>query len=348
LVNLTDVAAELALRRVWVKDESYRLGLPAFKVLGASWAIYRALSQRLGHEPADWTTLSELRDGFEPVRPLTLVAATDGNHGRAVARVAGWLGCSARVYVSRSVPSGRAAGIRAEGADVVVVDGSFDDAVEAAAGWSDGQSLLIPDTALSVDDVVPEWICDGYSTMFWEIDEQLAELGEPRPDLVVIQIGVGSLAAAAVTHFRQVDLSPSPLLIGVEPRSAACVFESAQAQQLRAVLGPHTSVMDCLNAGKPSVTGLPAVLAGFDAFVAVSDETVWACVESLTRAGVVAGTTGAAGLVGLRELEGQISWSQGSTALLVNTEGLADPAGYAAALAKVAALVDGTRDDGLV
>ncbi len=340
LVTLPEVAAELGLRRVWLKDESYRLGLPSFKILGASWAVYRALSAEVGAQPKDWNTLDELRDSFhdafQPTGPPSLVAATDGNHGRALARVARWFGCSARIFLPRAAPPGRVASIRAEGATIVVVDGSYDDAVEAAANWSDGRSLLIPDTARSTDDVVPRWICEGYSTLFWEIDEQLSELGEGQPDLVLIQIGVGSLAGAAVAHYRREGMCPVPTLVGVEPASSACVLESARAGEFRAVPGPHNSVMDCLNAGKASRTTLPALLDGFDAFLAVGDDRVWACVEELTRAGVVSGTTGAAGLVGLHEFR-QVDGS-GSSALVINTEGNADPGGYAAAMQVVAGL----------
>ncbi|MGB2711279.1 MAG: pyridoxal-phosphate dependent enzyme, partial [Conexibacter sp.] len=188
LARLDDVAGELGVARVWTKDESYRLGLPAFKVLGVSWAMYRAFSERLGGEPREWRTLEQLRETFAQLGPLTVTAATDGNHGRAVARVAAWLGARAQIFVPAQIPAARAAAIRAEGAEIVVVDGTYDDAVDAVVSAArDDRTLLISDTATTAEDVVPRWIVEGYSTLFKEIDEQLTSQGEPQPTLVLVQ-----------------------------------------------------------------------------------------------------------------------------------------------------------------
>src|SRR5437764_15218477 len=88
LVDASELARYLGVGKVWVKDESSRLGLPSFKILGASWATYQMLTSRLGGGLADWADLDDLAARLGPLRPLTLVAATDGNHGRAVAHVA--------------------------------------------------------------------------------------------------------------------------------------------------------------------------------------------------------------------------------------------------------------------
>lgn len=334
LARLDELADELGIARLWVKDESSRLGLPAFKVLGVSWAMYRALSERLGAEPSGWRTLEDLRAAFAPLQPLTVTAATDGNHGRALARVARWLGVPVVIYVPEQIPPERAAAIRAEGAEVVVVDGTYDDAVEVAvaAAAADDGTLMVSDTATTELDVIPRWIVEGYSTLFAEADEQLAELDEPTPDLVLAQIGVGALAGAAAIHYRREGLATPPRLVGVEPLSAACVLESARAGARHVVPGPHTSAMDCLNAGAPSVTSLPDLLAGFDAFLAVGDELVASSIQALARAGVVSGPTGVAGLVGLRALGDELGLTASTSVLIVNSEGVADPRGYAAAL----------------
>jgi diaminopropionate ammonia-lyase len=330
LVALEAIAAELDLERLWLKDESYRLAVPSFKILGASWAAYRALSERLGHQPTGWDDVDELRRAFRPLAPFTLITATAGNHGRAVACVARWLGFSARIFVPESIPAGRLAGIRSEAAQIVIVNGSFDNAVEAAMAAVDDRSLMVQDTAVAEEEVIPRWICEGYSTLFWELDDQLAELDD-SPDVVFVQIGVGSLAAAAAAHFRAEGLRSAPSLIGVEPATAACLYESARAGRLQSIDGPFTSVMDCLNAGKPSLTGLPALLTGFDAFAAVSDRRVSQCMLSLAQSGVVSGTTGVAGLVGLVEIRDQLEQRRPKV-LVINTEGAADPPGYATAL----------------
>ena len=152
---------------MWVKDESSRFGLPAFKILGASWAIHRALEER-GDRPR-------------------LACATDGNHGRAVARVARDRGLEATVFVPAGMIAARREAIAAEGARVEVVDGSYDEAVERAA---QAGALVIQDTG---DDQVPRWIVEGYGTIGAEIDVE--------PDVVAVQIGVGSFAAAMVRRF---------------------------------------------------------------------------------------------------------------------------------------------------
>jgi diaminopropionate ammonia-lyase len=338
LIQVEELASEFALERVWVKDESLRLGLPAFKILGVSWAAYRALAAMLGTEP-DWHGLEDLKAAFASLLPLTLVSATSGNHGRAVARIARWFGFEARVFVPRAAPMDRVLGIRDEGADVVEVDGSYDDAVEAASMWVDAsppeRALLISDAAISPTEQVPAWICEGYSTLFWEIDAELQSHGEASPDLVIVQIGVGSLAAAAATHFRRSDLDVQPVIVGVEPLSAACLLESARVGEARTVDGPHDSIMFCLNAGRPTAVGLHRVLTGFDAFAAIGDEGVGSATRSLARSGIVAGPTGTAGLVGLRQALPLLERVRPRRVLLLNTEGGADPTGYARALQSI-------------
>jgi diaminopropionate ammonia-lyase len=336
LVRLDELAEALGLERLWVKDESFRLGLPAFKILGVSWATYRALTVRLDTEP-DWQTIEELRSSFSVLSPLTLVSATSGNHGRAVARVARWLGLESRVFVPRGAPDDRIRGIADEGAHVVGVAGTYDDAVEAASTWvarrSAERALLISDAAISASEQVPAWICDGYSTLFGEVDAQLTAQNEPPPDLVLVQIGVGSLASAAVTHFRRAGRRVQPTLVGVEPVSAACVLESARVGKSHTVEGPHNSSMFCLNAGRPTAVGVASILGGFDAFAAVGDELVGTSARALARAGVLAGPTGVAGLVGLQTILPHLSAHPPRRVLLLNTEGgAADLAGYARAL----------------
>jgi diaminopropionate ammonia-lyase len=334
LLALDAITEELGLERLWVKDESSRLGLPAFKILGVSWAAYRALATRLGTEPS-WRTPTDLREAFSSLQPLTLVTATTGNHGRAVARVASAFGLEARIFVPANSPADRVAAIADEGAVAIDCGGSYDEAVEQAAVWArrrgTRRALLLSDTAPSEGDPVATWISEGYSTLFREVEEQLAAAAEPLPDLIVVQIGAGSLALTAATHWRRNrDLSKIALL-GVEAASAACFQASARAGGFRTLPGPHRSRMFCLNAGVPSRSGLARVLAGFDAFVSVGDGALGECVRMLASAGVVAGPTGAAGLVGLRAALPVLARSY-RRVLLINTEGAADPTGYAQTL----------------
>ena len=286
LVEAPAAAAALGVERVLVKDESSRLGLPSFKVLGASWATHRALRDR------------------PPGRP-TLACATDGNHGRAVAWMARQLGIGATVFVPDAMVPARRAAIAAEGARVEVVDGTYDEAVERAAALAGPDVLVIQDTAWPGYETVPAWVIEGYATIGAEIAAE--------PDLVAVQIGVGSFAAAMVRRFA------GARIVGVEPVSAACALASIEAGELVEVPGPHDSVMAGLNCGRASPLAWPLVSRGIEAFATVSDDRAREAVVLLARDGVTAGESGAAGLAGLLAFRDELAPS--GTVLVVNTEG---------------------------
>lgn len=333
LVDLPRVAAELGLDRLWLKDESSRLGLPAFKILGASWATVRALeavlAERTGRPVAGWATLADLAGQLAPLRPLTLACATDGNHGRAVARMARWLGLDAHILVPDDMAPPRVEAIRSEGARVSTVDGTYDDAVDAAAHLAAPDCLVVSDTAWPGYEEVPAWVIEGYSTIFWEVDDALAAAGEPGPDLVLVQIGVGALAAAVVRHYRRDGVDPAPRVVGVEPTRAACATASMGAGERVALAGPHDSIMSGLNCGVPSSVAWPLVSRGIDTFLTVDDERARGAMRSLAAEGVVAGECGAAGLAGLTALlEGEPPAPRPTRALILSTEGATDPAAY--------------------
>lgn len=328
LVSADALAADLGVGRLWVKDEAWRLGLPAFKMLGASWASYRLLVSRLGAEP-DWSTIDELATAVAALGPLTLVAATDGNHGRAVARTARLLGLGAHILVPAGTVEARIEAIRSEGAQVDVVDGTYDDAIAASAALATDSALVVSDTSWPGYTEVPRWVIDGYATIFAEVDEQLVARSAPSPDVVVAQMGVGALAAATVGHVRR-TAGDGPTIVVVEPLDAACGLRSAEAGEIVEVPGPHTSIMAGLNCGLVSELAWPIVEAGTDWFVAVSDAAAEQAMRDLATVGVTSGETGAAGLAGLRELvaSGRADIGPDSTVLVLNTEGPTDPAAY--------------------
>ena len=223
LRDAPELARMLEVGRVLLKDESSRLGLPAFKILGASWAIYRALQSRIGDTLEPWQTIADLAQRLAPLRPMTLAAATDGNHGRAVAHMAALLGFDSRIYVPAGTAQARIDAIASEGARVEVVEGTYDDAVARSARDANERCLVISDTSWPGYEEVPRWVIDGYSTILWEVDDELANLGEEDPQLVVVQIGVGALAAAVVHHYRQPGRDPNLTILSVEPTRAACM-----------------------------------------------------------------------------------------------------------------------------
>jgi diaminopropionate ammonia-lyase len=323
VVDAPALAAELGLANLSVKDESRRLGLPSFKILGASWAVYRLLVDRLGHEP-EWRDIHDLRAALVPLGPVTLVAATDGNHGRAVAHMARLLGYASRILVPAGTASARIDAIAGEGASVTVVDGTYDDAVRASAALAADDVLVVSDTSWEGYTAVPLTVIEGYATIFAEIDEQLAAA---PPDVVVVPMGVGALAAATVQHYAS-----RATIVVVEPLSAACGLHSAAAGGPVAVPGPHDSIMAGLNCGMVSIIAWPAVSAGVDLFVAVDDTAAEQAMRDLATIGVVAGETGAAALAGLRAaVAGGAAGApdlRGRRVLVLCTEGATDPVAY--------------------
>ncbi|HYZ46714.1 MAG TPA: pyridoxal-phosphate dependent enzyme, partial [Actinomycetota bacterium] len=202
LVRGKALSDRVGVAEVLVKDESSRMGLPSFKILGASWAAYKALEGHVGTlEP--WQDVGELSARLQPHLPLTLAAATDGNHGRAVARMARLLGLGARIFVPEGTAHARIEGIESEGAECSVVEGTYEDAVERSAREAGERCLVISDTSWPGYEETPRRVIEGYSTIFWEIEEELVARGAAPPDLVLIQAGVGALAAAAARHFRR-------------------------------------------------------------------------------------------------------------------------------------------------
>ncbi|MCF2528953.1 diaminopropionate ammonia-lyase [Yinghuangia soli] len=287
LTEIPALAAELKVGRVFAKDESQRLGLPAFKALGASWAAHRILAERAAKDPT--------------AGPVTLVTATDGNHGRAVARTARLLGQRAHVFVPHGVHPEAVAAIAAERAEVTEVAGPYDDAVRAAAEAAEAaDTVLIQDTAWPGYEEIPGWIVEGYSTLCAEIDEQLAAAGAGGgPDIVCVPAGVGSLAQAVVTHYRSRPPGRAAALLCVEPEAAACVLESLRRGELTSVDTGETT-MAGLNCGTPSSIAWPFLRNGLDGAVAVSDAAGARAAADLAAAGVSSGPCGAAALAGLR------------------------------------------------
>jgi diaminopropionate ammonia-lyase len=319
VVDARGLAAELGLASLSVKDESHRLGLPSFKILGASWAVYRLLVGRLGHEP-EWADLEGLRAELAALGPLTLATATDGNHGRAVAHMARQLGLAAHIFVPAITARARTDAIEAEGALVTVIEGSYDDAVRASAASAGEGVLVVSDTSWPGYTEVPSTVIEGYETIFAEVDDQLRSL----PEVVVVPMGVGALAAAAVHHYAD-----RATIVVVEPLTAACGLESARAGHPVEVPGPHDSIMAGLNCGAVSIVAWPALSTGVDVFVAVDDQTAEQAMRDLADIGVVAGETGGAALAGLRAAASAgIPDVRGRRVLVLCTEGATDPISY--------------------
>lgn len=342
LHDLPALADRLGVGRVYVKDESARLGLPSFKILGASWATYRALAGRVGLAVDSEAPLEQLRRLLAPRDDLVLAAATDGNHGRALARVARLLRLGCSIFVPRGTSVARIDAIARETARVTVVDGSYDDAVRAVAATADDRTVVVSDTSWPGYEVVPQWIVEGYSTILWEAREQLATRGWQPPNVVVVQVGVGALAASVARHCSDPTWG-RPRLLAVEPSNAACLLASLHAGQPVSLQAPQDSVMVGLNCGTPSLVAWPVLSRCVDAAITTSDARAGEAVRLLRDCGVAAGETGAAGLAGLLEVQADpgrapvgraLGLTPDSGVLLLCTEGPTDPESYARTLAR--------------
>ena len=271
---------------VLVKDESDRLGLPAFKILGASWAVERALAD------APATT--------------TLVAASAGNHGRAVAHEAARRGLACRVFLPERALAARREAIAGEGADVVVVDGTYEQCVALAR--ADGRRADTLEIADVGDSGPAHDVIDGYATLFDEAADQ-ADF-----DLLVVPVGVGSLAAAAARFGARAGIP----VVGVEPVAAACLTASLAAGEPVSVPTPGTT-MAGLDCAEVSAAAWPDLRAGIASTVTVTDEEALAARRELAAAGLDIGESGAAPLAALRQDGFQLG--SAATVLLVATEG---------------------------
>jgi diaminopropionate ammonia-lyase len=295
--ELPSLAAAFGLGALGLKDESDRMGLPAFKILGASWATERALR--------------------EAPETHTLVAASAGNHGRAVARVAAVRGLAARIYLpARSIQARRDA-IASEGADVMVVDGAYEDAVDRAAAEGLGPGVLaLTDTGAGG---TAEWVVDGYATLFAETRAQF------EADVILVPAGVGSLAAAAARHAAARGIH----VVAVEPDKSASVTASLAAREPTAISTSGTT-MAGLDCAEISPAAWPSLRSGIAGTVVVSDAETALAIDELEELGLAIGPSGAATLAGLRKLVAAgeparaVGLDTSSRVLLIATEGRTD------------------------
>ena len=319
-------ALRLGVRSVLVKDESHRLGMPSFKILGASWATYCTIMAHLGLAVGAEPTLDRLREAVTAQgSDLTLVAATDGNHGRAVARMAKLLGLGAIILVPAGTVDSRIDAITGEGAEVRVVDGGYDEAIAASAALSDGKHVVISDTSWEGYTDTPGWVIDGYSTMLKEVIDEIEAGNVAEPTVVAAQMGVGAFAAAVT---RQLASRPARLLVGVEPTKADCIITSAEAGKITTIPQPQDSIMAGLNCGTPSIIAWDDVLRGYDVFVTVTDDDARDAMRLLHDDGIEAGESGAAGLAGLLAHAEGLGLGPQDDVIVFLTEGVTDPVAY--------------------
>lgn len=342
LKGLSNLAARLGLGGIWVKDESARLDLQSFKVLGGSYAIYKLIQKRLGLDDHELSFADLKYDVVrEKLGDITFVAATDGNHGRGVAWSAAQMGFKSVIYVHKLTSQGRIQAIESSGARVVVVEGNYDDAVRQV--YKDAQQNgweVVSDTAWEGYEDIPKWVMQGYATMFSEVQEQLAVQGLSQPTHIFVQAGVGSLAAATIGFYRN-QFGDSIQTCVIEPTKAACLYRSAQAEdgQPHTVEGDLDTIMAGLACGEPNPIAWEILKDRADYFAICPDfvAALGMRVYGVPLQGdpvVIASESGAVTLGALmyimqhatgRAFREQLGLGPESQVLLINTEGNTSP-----------------------
>jgi diaminopropionate ammonia-lyase len=337
---LPALAAECVVGAIHIKDEGFRLGLGSFKALGGSYAVIRLVLEEAGRRLGRPVDVADLRT--PEVRAIaagmTLACATDGNHGRSVAQGAQLVGAKAAIFVHSGVSDERVAAIARFGAEMIRVEGTYDDSVAEAARAADEKGwLVVSDTSWPGYERIPGLVMQGYTAM---VQEALRQLPEP-PTHVFVQAGVGGVAAAVAGHLALVMGDRRPTFIVVDPARAACLFETARAGHPVRIEHGEPTVMAMLECYEPSLVAWRVLSRAADAFMTVDEQDAIAAMNRLARpAGndpaIVAGESGGAGLAGFiraaadPEIRTALRLDEASRVLAINTEGATDPQRYAA------------------
>ncbi|MXN67204.1 diaminopropionate ammonia-lyase [Stappia sp. GBMRC 2046] len=338
LHSLDALAGTCGLGSILYKDEGSRFGLGSFKALGGAYAACRLLAREVGRKLGKPVTLEDirLRRYADEASAVTLVSATDGNHGRSLSWGAQQFGARCVIYIHAEVSEGRAEAMRNLGAEIVRISGDYDDSVaQARADAEKNGWFVVSDTSWEGYTEPPRDVMAGYGVMF---DEIAAEMPEP-PTHVLLQGGVGGLAASALARFRQLWGERAPRGIVVEPDLAPCLLESAKAGAAKVVTIESETLMAGLSCGEPSALGWPILADLASDFLAISDDHVAPAMRLLARPSgddpaVEAGESGVAGIAALiaackdEGLMAALGLDENSRVLAIGTEGITDQAIY--------------------
>jgi len=335
LYSLSALAASLDVGAVYYKDEGARLGLGSFKALGGAYAVLRVAADHFG------VSIADVRSGHhaEALADVTVVTATDGNHGRSVAWGARMAGCRCRIYIHAGVSKGRQAAMEELGAEVIRIAGDYDESVRRCAadaaehGW-----IVVSDTSYDGYMDIPRHVMAGYSVM---ASEDLDQLREAPPTHVFVQAGVGGLAAAVCARLWQALGDRRPRMIVVEPERAACLLATAKAGRPTAVSLEEETVMAGLSCGEVSLLAWEALRRAGGHFVTIGEDGVGLAMRLLASgeaggAPIVAGESAVPGLIALvgcasdAGLRAAMALGPDSRVLLLGCEGATDPDIYRA------------------
>jgi diaminopropionate ammonia-lyase len=339
LHTLSALAAELGVGAIHIKDEGFRLGLGSFKALGGSYAVIRLVLEEASRQLGRTVDVAELHtpEIRSVAAGMTVACATDGNHGRSVAQGAQLVGAKAAIFVHSGVSDERVAAIAYFGAQMLRVEGTYDDSVAEAAhvaaekGW-----IVVSDTSWSGYERIPGLVMQGYTAM---VREALRQLPAP-PTHVFVQAGVGGVAAAVAGHLALAFGDQRPTFVVVDPARAACLFETARAGHPVKIEHGEPTVMAMLECYEPSLVAWRVLSRVADAFMTVDEADAVAAMNRLARPAegdpaIVSGESGGVGFAALSKaaadphLKAALGLGTASRIFLINTEGATDPGLYA-------------------
>ncbi|NBF06848.1 diaminopropionate ammonia-lyase [Pseudomonas sp. Fl5BN2] len=336
LYPLPDLARQLGLAEVWIKDEAQRSCLGSFKALGAPFALLRQVIQYWPHQPLSARGLL-LGRHRALLKDYTVISASDGNHGRALAAAAQSLGCRCVIVLHAGVSLERELAIAAYDAHIVRIRGNYaQSVVEAARLAATYDWQVIADTGSLEAPSVPLDVMQGYASLVAEVLEQSASQPEqPGFSHVLVQGGVGGLAASVASYLWEYHGAARPRLLVVEPQQADCLYQSARAQQPSRASGTADSLIAGLACGEASPLAWLFLQPSIDSFVTIPDSAALDAMRHLAAGSkhdrpLVAGESGAAGLAGLKQLGKALALRRAtrlthhSRVLLINTEGATD------------------------
>lgn len=346
LHSLSELAKELGVSNIWIKDESYRFGLNAFKSLGGSYAVGKYIAKKLNMDISELSfEMLNSKDIKEKLGDLTFVTATDGNHGRGIAWFANQIGQKSVVFMPKGSSEIRLNNIRKEGAEASITDLNYDDAVRLATKYADeNNGVIIQDTSWDGYEEIPTWIMQGYVTLIDEAIDQINTLDKGIPTHVFLQAGVGSFAGTVQGYLEYAFGNNRPITTIVEPNEAACIFKSAEIndQKPHAVTGFMETIMAGLNCGEPNTIGWNILRDYSDMYISCPDYVSARAMRILANPlngdpKVVSGESGAVGLGilslileedGLKEIAEKLNINKDSKILVISTEGDTDPENY--------------------
>ena len=315
LLHLNKLSKELNLNKIYYKDESKRFGLKSFKALGGAYAVEKITKGN---------------------NNITVSTATAGNHGRSVAWGAKRLGLKCKIFISEYVSSARGKAMESLGAEVIKVKGNYENSlIECIKQSTDNNWEIVQDVAWKDYMLVPTLTMAGYSVMMKEIVHQIKD---DEISHIFLQAGVGGMAGAMVAGAARY-LKNIPVMIVVEPDSAACVMESIKTGKIEKINIVRESLMGGMSCGEPSLVPWKILRKSINYCISLPDDDIGRSMKLFATAKfsdekIVAGENSAPGVISLiascneENIKNKINLNSSSNVLLIGCEGDTDQEMY--------------------